>query len=131
MNEENEVGQLGTSLIRRPNFEFSPTSSLMSMSDFSESPLTALAKVEPEKAYDIMKEILEFQRRAQDIGLKIARINAMTSVLHSEANTACTWLQNRRMGEKNIDIDFNSSSGSSGWFSSLEGIRASLSVRIS
>jgi len=88
-----------------------------------ESPLTALAQTYPQSVPAIMRSALKTRRIE-------SRIGGLRSISQDQSTVICSWLQNRNPGERNIMVENDSSSQSSGIFGSGERIVARTRVNI-
>lgn len=89
-----------------------------------EDPLTAVARQLPGTAASVMFDQISQRKVA-------TRVDGLRSISHNHTAIACTWLQNRQPGERNIEVESFGQSAERGWFGGGERIGLVTRVRIS
>jgi len=72
-----------------------------------ENPIATIAESFPLEAASVMRGMIRARVRE-------SRLDAMRSVSKDQADIACTWLQNRNPGEKNISVATGGDTNESG-----------------
>lgn len=79
----------------------------------AENPVTALAKVRPDLAYDILNQEIGLRKREQNMGRYAAELATVRGVISEQTTQMCEWLRNRHPGEIAAEAESRVASGES------------------